>query len=258
MLAVAHPVAAALRAAHAHRIWHRDVKPGNVLIGCNGSGWQVKLIDFGVAIRDTAPAASAPFGTVDYAAPEQLGALQGVAVGAYTDVYGFARTCCYALFGTPHLSAEALEKLPRALSALLTQCLMEQPLERPADFDAVLAGLPPLDTIRDVEPPTQPTAPIPKEERQARSCEIGEDGFCSAEQGGTDVPSPPDLVPAMPKTAPIGEPTPRPLIKESSPVVSDPVPSLAHPGNFLTPQATESREPENPFGLQNPSGPSRG
>jgi serine/threonine protein kinase len=215
-LAVARPVAEALRAAHAHGIWHRDVKPGNILIRCDGSGWQVKLIDFGVAMREKAPHASAPFGTPDYAAPEQLGTLPEVAVGPTTDVYGFGRTCCYALFGTPYLSAEALEKLPSSLSRLLTQCLMEQPHERSANFDAVLAQLPAVERMRGIEPPTQPTAPIPPEDRDAKQPQSGEAILPSAVEGGADFGTPPAAGgPAVPKTAPIGEPTPKPLIRES-------------------------------------------
>ena len=38
-------------------------------------------------------------GTLDYAAPEQMGR-RPEPVGPYSDVYGWARTCCHALFGT--------------------------------------------------------------------------------------------------------------------------------------------------------------
>ena len=34
-------------------ILHRDVKPANLLVRRDGGSWQVKLIDFGLALRPT-------------------------------------------------------------------------------------------------------------------------------------------------------------------------------------------------------------
>jgi serine/threonine protein kinase len=57
--AVVGPVAEALRTAHEKGILHRDVKPANVLVRRDPSGWQVKLIDFGLALRHGTTASSA-------------------------------------------------------------------------------------------------------------------------------------------------------------------------------------------------------
>jgi serine/threonine protein kinase len=52
------------------------------------------------ASLDRTLAGSSIAGTIEYAAPEQMGKLKGVAVGPSSDVYGFGKTCCFALFGT--------------------------------------------------------------------------------------------------------------------------------------------------------------
>jgi serine/threonine-protein kinase len=60
----------ALDAAHRNGVWHRDVKPGNVLISRDG---QVKLTDFGIARIENLmlTQTAAVIGTPGYMAPEQ-------------------------------------------------------------------------------------------------------------------------------------------------------------------------------------------
>lgn len=155
LLAVMRPVAAALQAAHSKDILHRDIKPANVLVRKEEIGWQVKIIDFGLALQQkviqTSMNASTSkrmntligmsiAGTLDFSAPEQMGKRKDPP-GPYSDMYGWAKTCCYALFRTTQLLRSHWNQLPGSLAALLENCLAEDPLRRPPTFAAILKRL---------------------------------------------------------------------------------------------------------------------
>ncbi len=154
-VAVACLMADGLKAAHDKKILHRDVKPANVLVRRDGANWQVKLIDFGLALRADAqhetrkdaetpnrpPAVGDLAGTFDYAAPEQMGRRPGVAAGRYSDIYGLARTCCYAMFGTPQPLRKHWESISAPLAKLLGDCLENDPAARPADCTKLITRL---------------------------------------------------------------------------------------------------------------------
>ena len=56
---------------------------------------------------------SAVAGTLHYAAPEQLDPDRSREVGPHSDVFGFGRTCYFALFGEPYPDQEDLDTLPQ-------------------------------------------------------------------------------------------------------------------------------------------------
>jgi serine/threonine protein kinase len=180
LLTLVQPIAEALRAAHSRGIFHRDVKPANVLVrrDQDSGSWRVKLIDFGLALKEDVlrgPAAGQSqrtvlgysiAGTMDYAAPEQVGRLPGVTVGPYTDVFAFGKTCCFALFKTTHPLRRHWREIPEGLADLLEQCLCEEPRDRLPSFDKVLERLGELSSDPDPGPAPVDFPPEPKDEPQ--------------------------------------------------------------------------------------------
>jgi eukaryotic-like serine/threonine-protein kinase len=107
----------ALEYAHALRIYHRDLKPDNVLLTAGG---QVKIIDFGIAYmagvrRLTWRWAGNTLGTPNYMAPEQV---QGRRGDARSDLYATGAMFYEMLTGRPPFEGkDALDVMHQHLAA---------------------------------------------------------------------------------------------------------------------------------------------
>ena len=151
-VSIASQCAAALDAAHAEGLVHRDVKPANILLAAerHTSTDRVYLSDFGVTKRLHSGAGltrTGQFvGTVDYVAPEQI---QGEVVDGRADVYSLGCVLYRCLTGEvpfpretevgtiyAHLEdlapspSERRPELPSGLDDVLAQALAKSPDER--------------------------------------------------------------------------------------------------------------------------------
>jgi eukaryotic-like serine/threonine-protein kinase len=132
----------ALRAAHAAGVLHRDVKPGNVLLGRDG---RVLLTDFGIAQIEgdsTITRTGEVVGSVDYLAPERV---RGHDPGPSSDLWALGATLYTAVEGrspfrrTSPLSTmqavveeEAEEpQYAGTLGPVITALLRKEPAQRP-------------------------------------------------------------------------------------------------------------------------------
>ena len=146
-VAIVDDVAAALTAAHAAGIVHRDVTPANILLTTDG---EARLTDFGIAHAsgdDPAAAVTAAgllMGTMRYLAPEQLrGAvstpasdLHGLAAIAYEMLAGhpaYAATSPVALAEAQEAGPPAIDGVPAGVDAAVRRGLAVDPADRPAD-----------------------------------------------------------------------------------------------------------------------------
>ncbi|WP_169528892.1 WD40 repeat domain-containing serine/threonine protein kinase, partial [Actinomadura rifamycini] len=143
-------IATALTAIHQAKVVHRDLKPGNVMLGPDGP----RLIDFGIARTVDTHSATGDdrlVGTLRYMPPEVYG---GQRAGAEADVFAWGASMVFAATGEHAFTGRSLpviaeqvrnhhpdlSALPGPLRDLVAAALDKDPLQRPP-ARAVLTAL---------------------------------------------------------------------------------------------------------------------
>jgi serine/threonine-protein kinase len=158
-LDVARQIARALVYMHGQGIVHRDLKPDNVLLGDDG---QIKLLDFGIAMDEAARrltwfGLTAPIGTPDYMAPEQVRGKRG---DVRTDIYALGTMLYEMVTGElpyeagkmqammraklnddPRLPREVMPNIDPKIEEIIVRAIERSPRERYATAAEMLADL---------------------------------------------------------------------------------------------------------------------
>jgi serine/threonine protein kinase len=175
--AIGDAVLAALEAAHARGLVHRDVKAGNVMLTQAG---EVKVMDFGIARSldaETLTGSGTVVGSASYLSPEQV---RGLTADRRSDLYSVGCVLYEALTGRPpfvgssaiavahqHVSEEpvplsSLARVPSSLEDVIMRALAKDPgarYESAADMRGALA--------RAMAAPMETTRPLPTIEPRA-------------------------------------------------------------------------------------------
>ena len=174
---IAKAVCRGLESAHSKGIIHRDIKPGNVWLGADGTA---KIGDFGLALAADLPRLTQPgmmVGTVTYMPPEQA---MGGKVTAKADLYSLGAMLYEMVTGRPpfvgddsvavigqHINTPPVAPtwhrtdLPPALETLILQLLEKDPEKRPESAAVVLQALEAIEAGKITEPSREAPAENP-------------------------------------------------------------------------------------------------
>ncbi len=181
------PALDALASLHEAGILHRDLKPGNIFLVKQASGWSPRLLDFGLAAVDEARAgdtritgSTVTLGSPAYMSPEQFRDPRSVT--PHSDIWSCGVMVYELLSGVlpftgatvgavaiavstevPVPLSERVPTLPTAFSAAIMSCLRKDPTRRPSSVRELIAAC--EEALRSLPASSEaaPPEPVPAE-----------------------------------------------------------------------------------------------
>jgi serine/threonine-protein kinase len=188
-LAIARQIISGLAHAHQQEIFHRDVKPANIMISQEiGHGERVRLLDFGLArlqgnVGRDATQTNMVVGTPNYMAPEQT--VPGSTVDARTDLYAVGVIIYEMIVGDrPFIAEDTMQllgmhraapiprladrlkegtEIPRGLQELIDKAMAKSPDAR---FQTAIAMAEAIDQVLARRDETDIDVTLPKQARE--------------------------------------------------------------------------------------------
>jgi eukaryotic-like serine/threonine-protein kinase len=170
--------AAGLQAAHQAGLFHRDIKPGNLLLMPDGI---VKITDFGISHAVGSPRVTSTgqiVGTPGYLAPERAA---GAAATVFSDIYSLGVVAYECLAGAPPYDGTALE----VALAHIIRPFPALPSFVPADVRALVAHL----TAKDPADRPQSAAEVARQARQLGGRLVSTSGLAASLSAGLPGPA---------------------------------------------------------------------
>ncbi|AYE95886.1 serine/threonine protein kinase [Mycobacterium paragordonae] len=216
-VAVIRQIGAALDAAHAAGVTHRDVKPENILVSADDFAY---LVDFGIASAgsdEKLTQIGSTVGTLYYMAPERFGEAE---VTYRADIYALACVLYECLAGSPPYRGDQLSVMGSHLNQPVPRPSVARP-GIPAALDDVIArgmAKDPADrhpTCGDLSAAAYAALATPDQDRAADILERSQVGelppqFAGQTPGSFPATAPPAMSQGTPWPTPPGPPTPQP------------------------------------------------
>ncbi len=138
----------ALIYVHKKQIYHRDLKPDNILVTYKGDN--IKILDFGLAAADSFDDNLVKVGTPRYAAPEQM--VKGNTVDQRADIYSFGLILAEMITGKI-FSKDFSGIQNKKLASIVEKCIQPNVNNRYQNCNEILHDLKDAPTLTRIIPP---------------------------------------------------------------------------------------------------------